>query len=55
MKIFEYSKPLLIHINRGEWLSGLMKQKVALRDKKKNLDKEVNGKFNNIGIADESK
>jgi hypothetical protein len=31
-----------------------MKQQRALRDKK-NLSKQVNGKFNNIGSADENK
>jgi hypothetical protein len=31
-----------------------MKQKMALKDKKK-LRKQINGKFNNIGSADENK
>jgi hypothetical protein len=31
-----------------------MKQKIALKDKKE-LRKEINGKFNNIGSADENK
>jgi hypothetical protein len=31
-----------------------MKQKIALKDKK-NLRKQINGKFNNIGSADENK
>jgi hypothetical protein len=31
----KYSKPLLIQINWGERSSGLMKQKIALKDKKK--------------------
>jgi hypothetical protein len=32
-----------------------MKQKVALKDKKKRLRKQINGKCNNIGRADEYK
>jgi hypothetical protein len=31
-----------------------MKQKIAPKDKKK-LKKQINGKFNNIGSADENK
>jgi hypothetical protein len=33
-------------------MSGLMKQKIALKDKQK-LMKQINGKFNCIGSADE--
>jgi hypothetical protein len=33
---------------------GLMKQKIALKDKKK-LRKQINGEFNNIGSVDEIK
>jgi hypothetical protein len=38
----------------GEKSSGLMKQNIVLKDKKK-LRKQINGKFNNIGGADEHK
>jgi hypothetical protein len=31
-----------------------MKQKIAIKDKK-NIGKQVNGKYNNIGNADENK
>jgi hypothetical protein len=31
-----------------------MKQKIALKDKKE-LRKQINGKFNNVGSADENK
>jgi hypothetical protein len=34
--------------------SGLIKQKVALKYKRK-LRKQINGKFNNTGSADENK
>jgi hypothetical protein len=34
-------------------LAGLMKQKIAMKDKK--LRKQINGKFNNIGSAGENK
>jgi hypothetical protein len=30
-----------------------MKQKIALKDKKKDFRKQINGKFNNIGSAAE--
>jgi hypothetical protein len=49
-----YSKPLLIRINWRERSSGLMKQKIALKDKKK-LRKQMNGTFNNISSADGKK
>jgi hypothetical protein len=45
----EYSKSSLIRINWG-WSSGLINQKIALKDKK--LIKQINGKFNNISGAD---
>jgi hypothetical protein len=32
-----------------------MKQMIALKDKKKNLRKQTNGIFNNIGSADKNK
>jgi hypothetical protein len=38
----------------GERSSGLVKQKVALKDRKK-LRTEITGNFNNISSADEDK
>jgi hypothetical protein len=32
-----------------------MKQKIALKDKKKKLRKQINGNFNNTGSTDENK
>jgi hypothetical protein len=32
-----------------------MKQKITLKDNKKQLGKQINGKCNNIGRADENK
>jgi hypothetical protein len=32
-----------------------MMQKIAIKGKKKNLRKQINGKFNNIAGADEKK
>jgi hypothetical protein len=36
-------------------LSGLVKQKVALKDKKEKLRTQINGKFNDISSPDETK
>jgi hypothetical protein len=49
-----YSKPSRIWIKWGERSSRLMKQKIALKDKKK-LRKQINGKYNNTGGAVEYK
>jgi hypothetical protein len=38
----------------GERSSGLVKQKVALKEKE-NLGKKVNGKFDDVSSADENK
>jgi hypothetical protein len=48
----KYSKPSLIRINGGE-SSGLMKQKVALKEKK--LRTQIIGKFNYVSSAEENK
>jgi hypothetical protein len=50
-----YSKPSLIQINWGERSSGLVSQKIALKDKKKKLRTQIKGKFNDVGSADENK
>jgi hypothetical protein len=40
----KYSKPSIIRINEA---------KIAPKNKKKKLRKQINGKFNNIGTTDE--
>jgi hypothetical protein len=50
-----YSKPSLIWINWRERSSGLVKQEIALKDTRKNLRTQINGKFNDICSADENK
>jgi hypothetical protein len=39
----------------GEISFGLLTQKMALKEKKKRFGKQINGKFNNIGSADDNK
>jgi hypothetical protein len=53
-----YSKPSIFRINGEEVIqinrkSGLMEQKIALKEIK--LKKQINGRLNNIGSADERK
>jgi hypothetical protein len=49
----KYSKPSLIRINWGEGPSRLVKQKIALKNKK--LRTPTNGTFNDVGSTDKHK
>jgi hypothetical protein len=49
------SKPSLIRSNGGWGDSGLVKQKVALKDKKKKLRTQIHEKRNDTSRADENK